>query len=146
MANELLRLDNIGIVVASLDSAIEFFVELGMSLEGRTLVEGEWAGRLTGLHGQVVEIAMLRTPDGNSRIELSKFIHPVGDEDHSFGAVNALGYLRAMFTVTDINELVQRLTQIGAKVEGDIVDYHMQYRLCYVRSREGILVGLAQPL
>lgn len=144
--NKLLRMDNIGIVVESLDNAISFFSEIGLKLEGRAKVEGEWAGRVTGLGNQCVEIAMMITPDGNSRLELSTFITPPVMADHRTAPVNALGYLRAMFTVEDIDELVTRLIKQGAQLVGEIVQYENSYRLCYIRSAEGLLVGLAQEI
>ncbi|MBC7485949.1 MAG: VOC family protein [Cytophagaceae bacterium] len=144
--NKLLRMDNIGIVVESLDDAISFFSEIGLKLEGRATIEGEWAGRVTGLGNQNVEIAMMITPDGHSRLELSKFITPSTIEDHRTAPVNALGYLRAMFTVEDIDELVGRLIKQGAQLVGEIVQYENSYRLCYIRGAEGLLVGLAQEL
>lgn len=135
-----------GIVVESLDKAIVFFTEIGLKLEGRMVVEGEWAGRITGLPDQRVEIAMMVTPDGHSRIELSRFLDPGVIEDHRNAPVNALGYLRAMFAVTNIDELVERLQKQGATLVGEIVQYENAYRLCYIRGAEGFLVGLAQPL
>ncbi|MFB0495977.1 catechol 2,3-dioxygenase-like lactoylglutathione lyase family enzyme [Mucilaginibacter sp. OAE612] len=144
--SELLRMDNMGIVVESLDKAIAFFTEIGLKLEGRMVVEGEWAGRITGLPDQRVEIAMMVTPDGHSRIELSRFLDPGVVEDHRNAPVNALGYLRAMFAVTNIDELVERLQKQGATLVGEIVQYENAYRLCYIRGAEGLLVGLAQPL
>lgn len=146
MANQLLRMDNMGIVVASLDSAIAFFSEIGLKLQGRTMVEGEWAGRVTGLPGQRVEIAMMVTPDGHCKLEISQFLAPAVIEDHRNAPVNALGYLRAMFTVTDVEELVGRLEQQGATLVGEIVNYQDIYQLCYLRSADGLLVGLAQQL
>lgn len=144
--SKLLRMDNIGIVVKSLDEAISFFTELGLTLEGRGMVEGEWAGRVTGLTNQQVEIAMMVTPDGYSRLELSRFLAPATIEDHRAAPVNALGYLRAMFAVDNIDELVTRLVKKGAQVVGEIVRYENAYKLCYIRGTEGILVGLAEPL
>jgi catechol 2,3-dioxygenase-like lactoylglutathione lyase family enzyme len=144
--NKLLRMDNIGIVVASLDDAISFFSEIGLKLEGRGMIEGEWAGRVTGLGTQSVEIAMMVTPDGHSRIELSKFITPAVIADHRTAPVNALGYLRAMFTVEDIDEMVSRLTKQGAQLVGEVVEYENMYRLCYIRSIDGLLVGLAEEI
>jgi catechol 2,3-dioxygenase-like lactoylglutathione lyase family enzyme len=144
--NKLLRMDNIGIVVESLDNAISFFTEIGLKLEGRATIEGEWAGRVTGLGSQHVEIAMMITPDGHSRIELSRFITPPVIADHRTAPVNALGYLRAMFTVEDIDELVSRLIKQGAQLVGEVVQYENSYRLCYIRGTEGLLVGLAQEL
>jgi catechol 2,3-dioxygenase-like lactoylglutathione lyase family enzyme len=142
--SKLLRMDNIGIVVESIDDAVSFFTEIGLKLEGRTTIEGEWAGRVTGLESQRVEIAMMITPDGHSRIELSRFIDPPAISDHRTAPVNALGYLRAMFTVDDIDELVSRLTKQGARLVGEIVQYENSYRLCYIRGAEGLLVGLAE--
>jgi len=144
--NKLLRMDNIGIVVESMDDAITFFSEIGLKLEGRGTIEGAWAGRVTGLDSQCVEIAMMITPDGHSRIELSKFIRPAIISDHRTAPVNALGYLRAMFTVEDIDEMVARLTKIGAQLVGEIVQYENSYRLCYIRGTEGLLIGLAEEI
>jgi hypothetical protein len=144
--NKLLRMDNVGIVVESLDDAILFFSEIGLKLEGRGTVEGEWAGRVTGLGSQCVEIAMMVTPDGHSRLELSKFISPPTISDHRTAPVNSLGYLRAMFTVEDIDEMVSRLTKLGAQLVGEVVQYESSYRLCYIRGTEGLLVGLAEEL
>lgn len=144
--SNLKRMDNIGIVVESLDEAISFFTELGLKLEGRAMVEGEWAGRVTGLGAQSVEIAMMVTPDGHSRLELSRFITPQVVADHRDAPVNALGYLRTMFTVEDIDETVARLQKIGAELVGEIVQYEDSYRLCYMRGPEQILIGLAEEL
>lgn len=144
--SKLLRMDNVGIVVDSIDEVISFFEELGLTVEGRTMIEGEWAGRVTGLDNQKVEIAMLVTPDGNSRIELSRFITPKVVSDHRTAPVNALGYLRAMFTVSDIDEVLERLQKLGAVVVGEVVNYQNIYRLCYIRGPEGLLVGLAEEL
>lgn len=136
-----------GIVVESLDATISFFQEIGLKLEGRTMVEGEWAGRVTGLGDQKVEIAMLVTPDGHSRLELSQFIKPKVVSDHRTAPVNSLGYLRAMFTVEDIDELVTRLKEKhGAQLVGELVQYQDSYRLCYIRAVDGLLIGLAQEL
>ena len=140
------RMDNVGIVVEDLDAAIEFFVELGLELEGRAPVEGDWADGVTGLHGQRVEIAMMRTPDGHSRLELSRFLAPPVVADHRNAPVNALGYLRVMFTVEDIDDTLVRLGNRGAKLVGEVVQYQNIYRLCYIRGAEGILIGLAQEL
>lgn len=137
---------NVGIVVRSLDDAISFFTDLGLELEGRTMVEGEWAGRVTGLGNQSVEIAMMVTPDGNSRLELSSFITPEIIDDHRTAPVNSLGYLRVMFAVKNIEELVARLTNKGAELVGEIVQYENAYRLCYIRGVEGILIGLGESL
>lgn len=140
------RMDNIGIVVEDLEGAIAFFRELGLDLEGRAMIEGEWAGRVTGLGDQCVEIAMMRMPDGHGRIELSRFIRPPVIADHRNAPVNALGYLRVMFAVDDIDETVERLRNRGAELVGEIVQYEESYRLCYIRGPEGILIGLGQPL
>ena len=139
-------MDNLGIVVESLDDAIAFFAEIGLKLEGRATIEGEWAGRVTGLGDQKVEIAMMVTPDGHSRPELSRFITPPTISDHRTAPVNSLGYLRAMFTVEDIDEMVSRLIEHGAQLVGEVVQYENSYRLCYIRGAEGILVGLAEEL
>lgn len=144
--NQLLRMDNVGIVVESLDDAIAFFEEIGLQLEGQGMIEGEWAGRVTGLGDQQVEIAMMVTPDGHSRIELSRFLKPTVIADHRTAPVNALGYLRVMFTVSDIYEMIARLTTHGAQLVGEVVQYENAYRLCYIRGPEGILIGLAEPL
>jgi catechol 2,3-dioxygenase-like lactoylglutathione lyase family enzyme len=140
------RMDNIGIVVEDLGVAIDFFKELGLELEGRATIEGEWAGRVTGLGDQHVEIAMMRTPDGYSRLELSRFLRPEVVADHRSAPVNALGYLRAMFTVDDVEETVARLRTHGAQLVGDIVRYEDAYKLCYIRGPEGLLIGLAEEL
>ena len=140
-------MDNVGIVVESLDSAIEFFTELGLKLEGPTMVEGEWAGSVTGLGDQSVEIAMMVTPDGHSRLELSRFIRPNVVADHRSAPVNALGYLRVMFAVDDLEDTLVRLEKHGAKlVSSEVVNYQDVYRLCYIRGPEGILIGLAEQL
>ncbi len=139
-------MDNVGIVVEDLGGAIDFFRELGLELEGRATIEGEWAGRVTGLDGQRVEIAMMRTPDGHSRLELSRFLAPPVIADHRNAPVNALGYLRVMFAVDDIDETLERLRQRGAQLVGDVVRYQDSYRLCYLRGPEGLLIGLAQEL
>jgi catechol 2,3-dioxygenase-like lactoylglutathione lyase family enzyme len=142
-----LKLDNVGIVVADLSAAIEFFRELGLELEGRGMVEGEWAGRVTGLGNQRVEIAMMRTPDGHSRLELSRFIEPTVVADHRNAPVNALGYLRVMFAVDDVDDTLARLRKHGAQlVSSEVVQYEDVYRLCYIRGPEGLLIGLAQKL
>src|ERR687884_152045 len=141
------RMDNIGIVLESLDTAISFFAELGLKLEGRAMIEGEWAGRVTGLGTQRVEIAMMVTPDGHSRLELSRFLTPPVVADHRNAPVNALGYLRVMFTVDDIDETLARLREHGAElVSSEVVQYEDAYRLCYIRGPEGLLIGLAQQL
>ena len=140
------RMDNVGIVVESLDAAIAFFVELGLTLEGRATIEGEWSGRVTGLRDQRVEIAMMRTPDGHSRLELSRFVTPPVVADHRNAPVNALGYLRVMFAVDDLDDTLARLRKHGAQVVDEVVKYKDQYRLCYIRGPEGLLIGLAQEL
>lgn len=144
--NKLLRMDNVGIVVESLDEAISFFTELGLKLEGRAMIEGEWAGRITGLGNQQVEIAMMVTPDGHSRLELSRFLSPTVAADHRNAPVNSLGYLRVMFTVDDIEEMLGRLRKCGAQLVGEVVQYEDSYRLCYIRGPEGLLIGLAEQL
>jgi catechol 2,3-dioxygenase-like lactoylglutathione lyase family enzyme len=137
---------NVGIVVESLDAAISFFAELGLQLEGRAMIEGEWAGRVTGLGNQSVEIAMMVTPDGHSRLELSRFLSPPTIADHRTAPVNSLGYLRVMFAVEDIDEIVPRLLQHGAQLVGEVVQYENAYRLCYIRGVEGLLIGLAEEI
>jgi catechol 2,3-dioxygenase-like lactoylglutathione lyase family enzyme len=139
-------MDNVGIVVESLDTAISFFTELGLKLEGRATVEGEWAGRVTGLGLQRVEIAMMVTPDGHSRLEISRFLSPPAVADHRNAPVNALGYLRVMFTVDNIDETLDRLHKRGAQLVGEVVQYEDSYRLCYIRGPEGLLIGLAEQL
>ena len=140
------RMDNVGIVVESLDTAISFFAELGLELEGRSTIEGEWAGRVTGLRDQRVEIAMMRTPDGHSRLELSRFLTPPAIADHRNAPVNALGYLRVMFAVDDLDDTLARLRKRGAQLVGEVVQYEDAYRLCYIRGPEGLLIGLAEEL
>ena len=140
------RMDNIGIVVEDLDRVIDFLRELGLELEGRMMIEGEWAGRITGLGDQQVEIAMMRTPDGHSRLELSRFIRPAVVADHRGAPVNALGYLRVMFAVDNLADTLERLGPHGAELVGEVVDYGTVYRLCYIRGPEGLLIGLAQEL
>ena len=140
------RMDNVGIVVEDLDAAIEFYTELGLALEGRMPIEGDWAGRVTGVRGQRVEIAMMRTPDGHGRIELSRFDAPAIASDHRTAPVNSLGYLRVMFAVSDLDDTLTRLGRLGATVVDEVVDYEGVYRLCYLRGPEGILIGLAQQL
>lgn len=140
------RMDNVGIVVESLDTAITFFETLGLTLQGRQMIEGEWAGRITGLGNQQVEIAMMVTPDGHSRLELSRFLSPPVIADHRQAPVNALGYLRVMFAVENLDETLARLYTHGAKLVGDVVQYEQMYRLCYIRGPEGILIGLAEDL
>ncbi|MBB3656514.1 catechol 2,3-dioxygenase-like lactoylglutathione lyase family enzyme [Rhizobium sp. BK650] len=140
------RMDNVGIVVEDLGKAIDFFRELGLELEGQAMIEGEWAGRITGLGDQRVEIAMMRTPDGHSRLELSRFLAPDVIADHRNAPVNAFGYLRVMFAVDDIDETLDRLRARGAELVGDVVQYQDAYRLCYIRGPEGILIGLAEEL
>lgn len=140
------RMDNVGIVVESLDAAIAFFAELGLELEGRATIEGDWSGRVTGLRDQRVEIAMMRTPDGHSRLELSRFLEPPVVADRRDAPVNALGYLRVMFAVEDLNATLDRLRKLGAQLVGEVVQYENVYRLCYIRGPEGILIGLAEEL
>ncbi|ASW09013.1 MULTISPECIES: VOC family protein [unclassified Rhizobium] len=140
------RMDNVGIVVEDLAGAIDFFRELGLELEGQATIEGEWAGRITGLGDQRVEIAMMRTPDGHSRLELSRFLAPPVIADHRNAPVNALGYLRVMFAVDDIDDTLERLRMRGAQLVGEVVQYGNTYRLCYIRGPEGLLIGLAQEL
>lgn len=139
-------MNNMGIVVASLDKAIAFFSEIGLLLEGRAIVEGEWAGRVTGLENQSVEVAMMVTPDGHSRLELSQFISPDPISDHRTAPVNSLGYLRIMFRVDNLDELLSRLVNRGAEMVGEVVNYENIYRLCYIRGAEGLLIGLAEQL
>lgn len=142
----LLRMDNVGIVVESLDETVSFFLELGLKLEGRSMIEGEWAGRVTGLGNQSVEVAMMVTPDGNSRLEISRFINPKVIEDHRNAPVNALGYLRVMFAVADLDDTLDRLYKHGAQLVEEVVDYQNVYKLCYIRGPEGILIGLAEKI
>jgi catechol 2,3-dioxygenase-like lactoylglutathione lyase family enzyme len=140
------RMDNVGIVVDDLDVTIDFFRELGLELEGRAIIEGEWAGRVTGVRDQRVEIAMMRMPDGHGRLELSRFLSPPVVADHRNAPVNALGYLRVMFAVDDINETLERLRKRGAQLVGEVVQYKDAYLLCYIRGPEGLLIGLAQEI
>jgi len=144
--SKLMEMNNVGIVVESLDKAISFFTEIGLTLEGRAMVEGEWAGRVTGLGNQSVEVAMMVTPDGHSRLELSQFLTPHTIEDHRTVPVNSLGYLRIMFRVDNLDELLSRLAKHGAEVVGEVVNYENIYRLCYIRGTEGLLIGLAEQL
>lgn len=146
MEKKLLQMHNVGIVVESLDNAILFFEEIGLQLEGRAMIEGEWAGRVTGLGNQSVEIAIMVTPDGHSRLELSKFMTPAVVSDHRTAPVNSLGYLRVMFNVVGIDELVARLISHGAELVGEIMQYENTYRLCYIRGVEGLLIGLAETI
>lgn len=139
-------MDNMGIVVENLDAAIEFFTELGMSLQMRMMIEGEWAGRVTGLGDQKVEVAMMVTPDGHSKLEISRFIEPKVIADHRTEPVNALGYLRVMFTVRGLDEVLERLRKHGAQLVGEVMQYEDTYRLCYIRGVEGLLIGLAEEL
>jgi catechol 2,3-dioxygenase-like lactoylglutathione lyase family enzyme len=140
------RMDNIGIVVEDLPETIAFFEELGLELEGQAMIEGEWAGRITGLGDQRVEVAMMRTPDGHSRLELSRFLAPQVVADHREAPVNALGYLRVMFAVDDLHDTLARLRERGAELVGEVVQYEDAYRLCYIRGAEGLLIGLAEEL
>lgn len=144
--NNLIEMNNVGIVVESLDNAIAFFTELGLKLEGRGMVEGEWAGRVTGLGDQSVEVAMMVTPDGHSRLELSTFFAPKTIADHRTAPVNSLGYLRVMFRVADLDDTIKRLENHGAKLVGEVVNYENVYKLCYIHGPEGILIGLAEQL
>jgi len=144
--SKLMEMHNVGIVVESLDNAVAFFTEIGLTLEGRMMVEGEWAGRVTGLGNQSAEIAMMVTPDGHSRLELSQFLTPQTIADHRTAPVNSLGYLRVMFRVDNLDELLVRLEKLGAKVVGEVVQFGDIYRLCYIRGTEGLLVGLAEQL
>lgn len=144
--SNLVSMANVGIVVESLDNAVSFFTELGLKLEGRAMVEGKWAGRVTGLGDQSVEIAMMVTPDGHSRLELSRFLTPATVSDHRTAPVNSLGYLRVMFAVDNIDELVSRLVKHGAELVGEVVNYESIYRLCYIRGIEGLLIGLAEDI
>src|SRR6186713_3073927 len=140
------RMDNVGIVVADLDATIAFFRDLGLELEGRATIEGEWAGRVTGLGDQHVEIAMMRTPDGHGRLELSRFLKPPVVADHRNAPVNALGYLRVMFAVDDLDETLARLREHGAQLVDEVVEYEDIYRLCYIRGPGGLLIGLAEQI
>ena len=144
--SKLIEMNNVGIVVENLDKAISFFKEIGLTLEGRAMVEGEWAGQVTGLGNQSVEIAMMVTPDGHSRLELSKFLTPKTISDHRTAPVNSLGYLRVMFRVDNLDELLSRLTKQGVEIVGEVVNYENIYKLCYIRGTEGLLVGLAEQL
>jgi predicted enzyme related to lactoylglutathione lyase len=144
--SNLIEMNNMGIVVENLDNAISFFSEIGLMLEGRAVVEGEWAGRVTGLGNQKVHIAMMVTPDGHGRLELSQFLNPDIISDHRTAPVNALGYLRLMFRVDNLDELLSRLVKQGASVVGEVVNYEDLYRLCYIRGTEGLLIGLAEQL
>ncbi len=146
MKTKSIRMHNVGIVVESLDEAVSFFAELGLELEGRATIEGEWAGRVTGLGHQNVEVAMMATPDGHNRLEISRFIAPPVIADHRNAPVNALGYLRVMFTVDDIDAVLVRLRKRGAQLVGEVVRYEDAYRLCYIRGPEGLLIGLAEEL
>ncbi|HTR30792.1 MAG TPA: VOC family protein [Puia sp.] len=144
--SNLIEMNNVGIVVQSIDNAVSFFTEIGLKLEGRAMVEGEWAGRVTGLGNQSVEIAMMVTPDGHSRLEISRFFAPQTIGDHRTAPVNSLGYLRIMFRVDHLDELLSRLTKHGAELVGEVVNYENVYKLCYIRGVEGLLIGLAEQL
>ena len=146
MKSNLIEMNNVGIVVENLDNAINFFKEIGLELEGRMMVEGEWAGQVTGLGNQSVEVAMMVTPDGHSRLELSKFITPKTVADHRTAPVNSLGYLRVMFRVDNLDELLIRLIQQGVEIVGEVVNFQNIYKLCYIRGTEGLLIGLAEQL
>ena len=139
------RMDNMGIVVADLDATVAFFEALGLALEGRATIAGEWAGRVTGLGHQHVEVAMMRTPDGHGRLELSRFVRPAIVADHRAAPVNALGYLRVMFAVDDLDATLARLGD-RAELVGEVVEYEGIYRLCYIRGPEGLLIGLAEEM
>jgi catechol 2,3-dioxygenase-like lactoylglutathione lyase family enzyme len=141
-----MRMDNVGIVVESLDNTVPFFEALGLELEGRMMIEGEWAGRVTGVRGQRVEVAMMKTPDGHGRLELSRFLTPATVADHRTAPVNALGYLRVMFNVDDLDATLTKLKPHGAQIVDEIVQYENAYRLCYIRGPEGLLIGLAESL
>lgn len=144
--SNLIEMNNVGIVVENLDNAISFFTEIGLTLEGRGMIEGEWAGQVTGLGNQSVEVAMMVTPDGHSRLELSRFIRPTTISDHRTAPVNSLGYLRVMFRVDNLDELLIRLAKQDVEVVGQVVNYENIYKLCYIRGTEGLLVGLAEQL
>src|SRR5207248_9081018 len=140
------RMDNVGIVVDDLEGTIDFFRELGLELEGRAMIEGEWAGRVTGLADQRVEIAMMRMPDGHGRLELSRFLAPRVVADHRNAPVNALGHLRVMFAVEDIDDTLARLGKRGAELVGEVVQYQNARRLCDIRGPAGIDSVVAQEL
>jgi len=144
--SNLIEMNNVGIVVEDLDEAIAFFSEIGLTVEGRGMVEGEWAGRVTGLGDQSVEVVMMVTPDGHSRLEISRFLRPAVVSDHRTAPVNSLGYLRIMFRVDNVDELVERLLKKGAELVGEVVQYENAYKLCYIRGVEGLLIGLAEQL
>lgn len=144
--SKLLQMHNMGIVVESLDNAIAFFTEIGLQLEGQAMIEGEWAGQVTGLGNQAVEIAMMVTPDGHSRLELSRFLTPPVVSDHRTAPVNSLGYLRLMFTVDHLDELIARLIALGAELVGEVVQFENIYQLCYIRGIEGLFIGLAEQI
>lgn len=144
--SKIIEMNNVGIVVENLDKAIAFFKEIGLELEGRMIIDDEWAGRVTGLKNQSVEIAMMVTPDGHSRLELSRFIFPKTVSDHRTAQINSLGYLRVMFRVDNLEELLKRLSEQGHEIVGEVVDYEHIYKLCYIRGTEGLLIGLAEQL
>lgn len=144
--SKLIEMNNVGIVVENLDKAISFFTEIGLILEGRAMVEGKWAGQVTGLGNQSVEVAMMVTPDGHSRLELSRFLTPKTISDHRTAPINSLGYLRVMFRVDNLDELLSRLTKQGVEIVGKVVNYENIYKLCYIRGTEGLLIGLAEQL
>ena len=142
-----LRMDNVGIVVRDMDAAVAFFEEIGLRLEGRGVFEGPWMDRTIAIDGARCEVAMLRMPDGHGAVELSRFLTPeAGDIGAGSAPVNTLGYLRVMFEVDDVRDTVDRLTRLGGTLVDEIVNYEDVYQLCYVRSSEGFLVGLAQDL
>ena len=141
------RLDNTLIVVEDLEAAKAFFIELGMELEGETLVEGDWAGDVVGLEGVRADIAMLRAPEGGGRVELTRFHAPPAVRAEPEDApANALGIRRIMFAAEDIDDVVARLRTHGAELVGKIAQYEDSYRLCFVRGPEGIIIGLAEQL
>ncbi|MDQ3724985.1 MAG: VOC family protein [Actinomycetota bacterium] len=141
------RMDNVLIVVDDLEATKAFFTELGMELEGETTVEGDWVGRVVGLDDVRADIAMMRTPDGHSRVELSKFHTPPAVRAEPEDApANALGIRRLMFAVDDLDDVVARLRTHGAELVGEIAQYEDAYRLCFIRGPEGIIIGLAEQL
>ena len=141
------RMDNVGIVVEDLAAAIAFFVELGLKVEGEMQVEGRWVDRVVGLDAVQVDVAMLRTPDGHSRLELMKFERPAAiSAEPKDAPANTLGIRRLMFAVEDIDDVVARLQAHGAELVGEVEQYEDRYRLCYLRGPEGIIVALAEQL
>jgi catechol 2,3-dioxygenase-like lactoylglutathione lyase family enzyme len=144
----LLRMDNVLVVVEDLKAAIGFFEDIGMQLEGEATVEGPWIDRIIGFDGSKCDIAMMRTPDGNGRVELEKYHAPpaVRTEPQGGAPVNALGLRRIMFAVDDLDTVLARLQSRGAELIGEVVQFEETYRLCYVRGPEGIMIALAQQL